>query len=224
MKRLVRHPAVQTVLAYLLGRYLAFVLSTTRWRLEGEENMAALVAGQPHIIAFWHERLSMMPTLWLMYRRIPGARPRRVHVLVSRHRDGRFIGRVIGRFRIEVVLGSSSSGGAAGLRRMLGLLRDGDLVALTPDGPRGPRRRAASGVAQIAALSGAPVLPCAAQTSGRWVLRSWDRMVIPRPFGRGVVVCRPSIAVGREGWREALPIIGAALSAAADEADRLCPA
>lgn len=215
---------MQTALAHLLGRYLAFVLSTTRWRLEGEENIAALVAGQPHIVAFWHERLPMMPMLWLMYRRIPGAWPRRVHVLVSRHRDGRFIGRVIGRFRMEVVLGSSSSGGAAGLRGMLGLLRDGDLVAVTPDGPRGPRRRAASGVAQIAALSGAPVLPCAAQTSRRFVLRSWDRMVIPRPFGRGIMVCLPPIAVAREGWREALPIIGAALSAAADEADRLCPA
>ena len=224
MKRLVRHKAVQAMLADLLGRYLAFALATTRWRLEGEENLAGALAGGPHIFAFWHERLPMMPMLWLMFRRMPGAPPCRVHVLVSRHRDGRFIGRVIGRFRIDVVLGSSSRGGAAGLLDLLRLLGERDLIAVTPDGPRGPRREAAPGVARMAALSGAPVVPCAAQTSRRWVLRSWDRMVIPRPFGRGVVVCRPPIAVMEEGWRDAVPIIGAALSAAADEADRLCPA
>ncbi len=224
MKRLVRHPAVQALLARLLGAYLAFALATTRWRLEGEANLAGLVEGQPHVVAFWHERLPLMPMLWLMVRRLPRSRPRRVHVLVSRHRDGRFIGAVIGRFDMQVVIGSSSRGGAAGLRALLGLLRDGGLVAITPDGPRGPRRHAAPGVAKLAALSGAPVLPCAAQTSRRWVLRSWDRMTIPRPFGRGVVVCGPAIVVAREGWREATTVIGAALSAAADEADRLCPA
>lgn len=224
MKRVLRHEAVQAVLAGLLGRYLAFALATTRWTLVGEEFLALAIGGPPYIVAFWHERLPLMPMLWLMYRRRPRALPRRVHVLVSRHRDGRFIGDVIARFRMNVILGSSSRGGAASLREMVRLLDDGDLVAVTPDGPRGPRRRAAPGVAHLAALSGAPVLACAAQTSRRRVLRSWDRMVLPHPFGRAVMVCRPPISVGREGWRDALPAIEAALTAAADEADRLCPA
>jgi lysophospholipid acyltransferase (LPLAT)-like uncharacterized protein len=77
-------------------------------------------------------------------------------------------------------------------------------------------------VAQLAALSGAPVLPCAAQTTRRWVLRTWDRMVVPKPFGRGVVVCLPTIAVSRDGWQDAVPTIGAALTAAAERADQLC--
>ena len=111
------------------------------------------------------------------------------------HRDGRFIGAVVSRFALDVVLGSSSRGGAKGLRVLLNLLAGGDHIAITPDGPRGPRRVAAPGVAQLAALSGAPVLPCAAQTTRRWVLRTWDRMVVPKPFGRGVVVCLPTIAV-----------------------------
>jgi lysophospholipid acyltransferase (LPLAT)-like uncharacterized protein len=92
----------------------------------------------------------------------------------------------------------------------------------TPAGPRGPRRVAAPGVAQVAALSGAPVLPCAAQVSRRRVLRSWDRMVIPRPFGRGAVVVGRAIQVPREGWEASLPEIAAALDAAADRADALC--
>jgi lysophospholipid acyltransferase (LPLAT)-like uncharacterized protein len=97
-------------------------------------------------------------------------------------------------------------------------------VVMTPDGPRGPRRVAAPGVAQLAALSGVPVLPCSAQTSRRWQMKSWDRMVIPRPFGRGVVVCLPSIPVGRTNWKAAVPEIEAAMTRAAEQADAACPA
>ena len=222
MKRLVRHPAAQAMLTRLLGYYLVFALRTTRWHLEGEEHLASLLEGKPHVVAFWHERLPLMPILWVLVRQRRRAPLGRVHVLVSHHRDGRFIGAVIRYFQMEVVLGSSSRGGAAGVRRLLDLLEKGDLVGITPDGPRGPSRHIAAGVAQLAALSGVPVLPCAAQTSRRRVLRSWDRMVIPYPFGRGVMVCRPLIAVAREDWRDAVPAIGAALTEAADQADRLC--
>jgi len=226
MKRLLRHPAAQKLLAQLLGRYLAFALRTTRWRIEGAEHMARHAAGAPVVVAFWHERLPLLPMLWLLARRSPEGRNSRAraHVLVSRHRDGQFIGAVVSRFALNVVLGSSSRGGTASVRNLLGLLANGDHVAITPDGPRGPRRNAAPGVAQLAALSGAPVLPCAAQTTRRWVLPTWDRMVVPLPFGRGVVVCRPTIAVPRHAWQDAVPAIAEALNAAAAQADQLCAA
>jgi hypothetical protein len=224
MKRLLRHPAVQKVLAHVLGLYLAFALRTTRWRLEGAAHVMPHAAGSPVVVAFWHERLPMMPMLWLLARRAPEGRlsRARVHVLVSRHRDGQFIGAVVERFALNVVLGSSSRGGAASVRNLLALLAGGDHIAITPDGPRGPRRTAAPGVAQLAALSGVPVLPCAAQTTRRRILPSWDRMVVPLPFGRGVVVCQPPITVPRQDWQAAVPAITAALTAAAEAADRLC--
>jgi lysophospholipid acyltransferase (LPLAT)-like uncharacterized protein len=224
MKRLLRRPATQKLLAQLLGLYLAFALRTTRWRLEGAEHILPHVAGAPVVVAFWHERLPMMPMLWVFARRSPDWHGCRAHVLVSRHRDGQFIGAVVSRFALDVVLGSSSRGGASGVRNLLGLLAGGDHVAITPDGPRGPRRVAAPGVAQLAALAGVPVLPCAAQTTHRRVLPSWDRMVVPLPFGRGVVVCRPTIAVPRQGWQGLLQSITDELDAAATEADRLCAA
>jgi lysophospholipid acyltransferase (LPLAT)-like uncharacterized protein len=224
MKRLLRHPVVQALLARLLGGYLDFALATTRWRLEGAEHLDALVRGAPTIVAFWHCRLPLMPMLWLLVRRRPQYRPRRVHVLVSHHADGQFIGNVISRFQMETVAGSSSRGGAAGLRSMMRLLQRGDLVAITPDGPRGPAEEAAPGAAQLAGLADVPVLPCAAQTTRHWALGTWDSMLVPKPFGRGVVVCGPLIHVTRKGWADAVPAIGAALTAAADLADRLCRA
>jgi lysophospholipid acyltransferase (LPLAT)-like uncharacterized protein len=79
-------------------------------------------------------------------------------------------------------------------------------------------------VAQIAALAGVPVLPCAARTSWRIQLRTWDRMALPLPFGRGVIVCGPAIFVSRDDWQAAVPAITEALNQVADQADTLCPA
>lgn len=181
-------------------------------------------AGRPVIVAFWHERLPLMPMLWLLSRQLPGASQRRAYVLVSKHRDGQFIGAVIRRFNLDIVSGSTSRGGVASARSLLSLLKRGDHISITPDGPRGPRRQVAPGVAQIAALSGAPVLPCAAQTSRRWTLKTWDQMVIPKPFGQGVVVCGPAIPIHRADWEQSVGTIGAALTAATETADRIIAA
>ncbi|MBL6454919.1 lysophospholipid acyltransferase family protein [Belnapia sp. T6] len=221
-RRLIRHPASQAAFAWALGLYLALVFRTTRWTLEGQAHLAAALGseGRPILAAFWHERLPMMPMLWLRAR---AAEPRlagvRAHVLVSRHRDGRFIGAVVRRFRLELVHASSSRGGASGLRAMLRVLGQGDMVVITPDGPRGPRRRAAPGVAQLAATAGVPVLPCAARTSRLRILGSWDRMLLPLPFARGVLVMGPPVPVDRAAPLAALPAIEAALTAACDAAD-----
>lgn len=221
LRRLIRHPATQAALARLLGLYLAFVLRTTRWTLVGEGPALALAGrGHPLVIAFWHERLPMMPQLFRSAQRLlpPGLRLH-PHVLVSQHRDGRFIGMVVGRFGLKMVHGSSSRGGAAGMLELLRVLRRGDPVAITPDGPRGPRRVAAPGVAQLAALSGAAVVPCAAATTRARILPSWDRMMLPLPFGRGVLTVGDPIAVPPDGADAALPAITAAMSAACDQAD-----
>ncbi len=107
---------------------------------------------------------------------------------------------------------------------MMAALARGDMIALAPDGPRGPRRQAAPGIAQLAALAGVPILPCAARTSRRIQLRTWDRMAIPLPFGRAVMVFGASIRVPREAWKDAVPTITSALQAVANRAEQRCPA
>jgi len=215
LRRITRHPAFQAAAARLLGAYLAFVYRTTRWQLLGLEHVAAARATHGSgIVAFWHENLPLMPEL----QRHAG-QGAVAHVLVSRHRDGRFIGAVIRRFNLAMVNASSSRGGAAGMLTLLRLMRRGEIVAITPDGPRGPRRQAAPGVAQLAASAALPVLPCAARVSRGIRLRSWDQMIIPLPFGRGALAVEPPIHVGRQEGREALPRIAAALDAACAAAD-----
>jgi lysophospholipid acyltransferase (LPLAT)-like uncharacterized protein len=222
MRRLLRTRFAQAVLPRLMGGYLAFALRTTRWTFDGQEHFAPHGKGAAAVFAFWHEFLPLMPALVLIARRLPYYRPIPVHALVSHHRDGRFIGEVVRRFGVEPVLGSTSRGGPAGMRNLLRLLRRGALIGITPDGPRGPRRVAAPGVVQLASTAEVPVLPCAARTRHRIVLGTWDRMPLPLPFGRGVVVCGPPVAIPRDGWQAAMPAVTAALNRAAERADTLC--
>jgi len=230
MKRVLRHPRILALGVNLLGAYLRFALRTTRWRLLGGDALGEYLYATPAVFAFWHERLPMMPALWTLAvqtRRREGRTAGRMHVLVSRHQDGRLIGEMMGRFELDLVHGSSAKrgeqkGGTASLRALLSVLGAGDQVVITPDGPRGPVRQAARGVAQLAALAGVPILPCAAQSTRRRLLPTWDRMIIPVPFGRGVLVCLPPIHVPRTGWEASLPAIEAALTEAARQADAAC--
>ena len=233
MKRLLRHPRTLALGSRALGAYLRFALRTTTWTLHGRDQLGPYLLGGPAIFAFWHERLPLMPALWTLALRErglqDGSERGRMHVLASRHGDGQLIGDIMRSFGVIVVHGSTArgraqKGGAAGVRALAAALSGGGQVVITPDGPRGPARRAAPGVAQLAGLTQAPIFPCAAQSRRRAVLGTWDRMVLPLPFGRGVLVCGAPIAVPRAGWEASLGPIEAALTEVAARADLLCAA
>ena len=232
LKRLLRHPRATALGTRALGAYLRFALRNTRWTLHGAEQLGAYLYADTAIFAFWHECLPLMPALWALavQRRAEAGVPQgRMHVLVSKNRDGRLIGQIMRGFNLNLVHGSSAKrgeqkGGAASLRALLAVLAAGDQVVITPDGPRGPRRVVAPGVAQLAALAGVPIVPCAARLTRRRVLPTWDRMILPRPWGHGVLVCGPPIGVRRGAWRDGVAPIGAALTQVADQAEALCAA
>ncbi|HTQ70575.1 MAG TPA: DUF374 domain-containing protein [Acidocella sp.] len=205
---------MQAFLARLLAWYIGAALRLQfGFRVEGRENLRLLAGDAPMIAAFWHETLPTMPALWREARKAGMTRP--AVVLASRHRDGQLIGNIMRAFGMGLVSGSSSSGGVASLQELVRIVTGGTHVAITPDGPRGPARHAAAGVAALAGLTGARILPCGVATSRYLPMRkSWDGMRIPLPFGRMVLVCGAPIDVPRENWRAALPEIEAALNAA----------
>jgi lysophospholipid acyltransferase (LPLAT)-like uncharacterized protein len=216
VKKILQSEGLRAALSWLVARYLLLVTKTLRWRIVGDAELQEMATGAPLIVVFWHEAIPSMPIFWQQAKRRGMVRPG--VALASRHRDGQLIGRIIEHMGIGLVSGSSSRGGAAGLRGLLNALRAGTHVALTPDGPRGPRRVCAPGVAQLAALSGRQVLPCAAVTSRAKTLNSWDRMRLPLPFGHGVLVCGERITVPREDWQGGVETVTAALNAAMDRA------
>ncbi len=99
-------------------------------------------------------------------------------------KDGEYIARVVQRWGYTVLRGSSSRGGSGALRSMVRVLRDGQSLAVTPDGPRGPRRKLKPGSLLAARMSGVPVLPTAAAATRAWWLGGWDRFLVPQPFAR----------------------------------------
>jgi hypothetical protein len=220
LKTFLRRPAVQRVICAAAAGYIRLVRATSRLTIVGGEHPQRLWdAETPFILGFWHGRLLMMPYSW--------PRPRPMRVLISQHIDGRLISGTLKLFGIDNIAGSSSRGGAAALVAIVrSLKRDGVSVAISPDGPRGPRMRASLGIVQAARLSGAPILPCMYATSRRKVMNNWDRFILSLPFARSVFVWGEPMTVPRDADDaevEALRLeLEARMNAVADQADALC--
>lgn len=169
--------------------YIRFLGLTMRPQFRDRERQArARDSTGPYIMAFWHSRLVMMRF---------GYPDSRCVVLQSQHRDSRMLGRVMTRFGIGQVWGSTTRGGTKAVREVLRRIRDGYDVAIAPDGPRGPRRRAQAGVIAIARMSGKPILPMAYSAKPALRLRSWDRLLLPHPFSRVLYVYGEPISIDR---------------------------
>jgi lysophospholipid acyltransferase (LPLAT)-like uncharacterized protein len=133
--------------------------------------------GQQVILVSWHDQLLLMPPFY----RGPGAT-----ILISQSRDGELIARTVAHFSLDAVRGSSSRGGREALREMIALAAQPLDLALTPDGPKGPRHEVKFGVIQLARASGRPIVPLAFACSHGHRFRSWDRFLLPYPWGRAV--------------------------------------
>jgi lysophospholipid acyltransferase (LPLAT)-like uncharacterized protein len=221
-KRILRSRAARAAACWTMAQYIRLVWSTGRWRVVGLQQPTEFWdRDEAFVTVLWHARMLMIPLVW--------RRGVEVRMLISQHLDGELIARTIARLGVGAVRGSSSrrekgkdKGGAAALRAMVRLLKDGCCIGVTPDGPRGPRMRAGDGVVALARLSGAAVLPVAYSASPRPLLSTWDRFLVPLPFSRGVIVWGEPLRVSRgANEEEARREIEDALNRTTAEADRL---
>jgi len=181
-----------------MAGWIRLVRHTARWSFEGmEHRAAALASDRPAIVAFWHERVGLGPLLWAMPDQQGRAPPpgARCSAIISRHRDGMRIARVAARFGVAQVAGSARRGAVAAARGAMAALAEGSNLAITPDGPRGPRRVAKPGLARMAAQARCAVLPAAIACRPRLRFNSWDRFHFPLPFGRAAMVYLPPIEI-----------------------------
>lgn len=160
-----------------LGGLVIRLLSLTwRYRVENDAGWMALRAdGQAFIFTLWHGEL--LPLTW---------RHRRqgITAMISEHRDGEIIARLVESWGYRTVRGSSSRGAG---RALLGMVRDlqaGREFAITPDGPRGPAGKAQPGILLASQRAQAPIVTIRADISRAWRMKSWDSFVIPKPFAR----------------------------------------
>lgn len=128
---------------------------------------------EPFIYALWHENF-LIPIAKFGN---PG-----VSALVSRHADGQLLGALIGATGMSIVHGSTSRGGVVAVRELL--RADTGHLAVTPDGPRGPRRVVQPGIAYLASRTGLRIVPIGVGYRRPWRMKSWDSFAVPRPFSR----------------------------------------
>jgi lysophospholipid acyltransferase (LPLAT)-like uncharacterized protein len=163
-----------------VGSHLVrLMLLTLRFRITDHAGVLRTPPERPLLWAFWHNTLFVMPYLFEHY--FPG---RLGAALASASKDGEIISAFIRRFGIRPIRGSSSRRGAAALVEMKRAIEDGYIMAVTPDGPRGPRYHINPGLIKLAQMTGGFVLPIHVAYSHCWQLNSWDGFMIPRPFAK----------------------------------------
>jgi lysophospholipid acyltransferase (LPLAT)-like uncharacterized protein len=176
----------------VLIRMLAW---TWRYRVRDDGDVRRLrAAKRPIIFALWHGQ--MLP---LLYKH----RGEGVTVLISEHGDGEIIARIAMHYGFRTVRGSTSRGAARALLELVREVKNGNELAITPDGPRGPAKSFAPGTLVVAQRSGAPIVPAVAHASSAWRLGSWDRFMIPKPFARITVAYGPALEIDTADAREA---------------------
>jgi lysophospholipid acyltransferase (LPLAT)-like uncharacterized protein len=136
------------------------------------------IPSDPVVFAFWHGDLLMQPYLYYQFRKIPKA-----NVLISDHFDGSLISKTMEYFKLGTIAGSSNRNAAKVLIQAIKSLKDGYDIGITPDGPKGPRYSVSDGIIVMAQKTGAKVIIYNCKPTRYWQLKSWDRFVIPKPFG-----------------------------------------
>jgi lysophospholipid acyltransferase (LPLAT)-like uncharacterized protein len=169
----------QRLAAFLIWLSICAVRKTIRFRLHDPHGFLQRKDDGPVIFCFWHNRLVLCMSMYAHFRR---EKYKGVVGLVSASKDGALLAAIFERFGVQAARGSSSRRGAQALRELATWTKRGWDLAITPDGPRGPRYVVADGVAGLAQITGLPIVPVMYNTNRKLTLKSWDAFQIPLPF------------------------------------------
>ncbi len=191
----------------LTHAFLSLLLRTLRWSFELSDDVTSTEPVKPAIYVFWHRCLA--PGVY-------GFRDKGLAVMISSSFDGEYIARVAEKFGYQTTRGSSTRGGARALLGMHRLLERGTAVVFTIDGPRGPRYVAKPGPVMLARNTGAPIWAFHIAIEKAWVLRSWDRLMIPKPFSRALLCISTALRVPADANEEQMAQYHAQMQAMLD--------
>ena len=199
------------LLPFFVAVFVKCLAFTLKFEYDSKEPLDNLVeSGERIILAFYHRRLVMMPMAYLFNRFTAEGVRRGVAILSSSSKDGELSAETWRWFGIHAVRGTASRNGAKALIKLIKAVNDGWDLGITVDGPRGPRGYAKGGALTVSRKTGAWVVPVCVAYERDWKLRSWDEMLVPKPFSRAVVryglPFRPSVDGDIETYRVQLEL------------------
>lgn len=171
------------VLGRIIYGIVKLISCTIRFRWHDEHGLERIRHDQRFIFCIWHNRLALSLILFEQYIRKISPK-RRLAAMVSASRDGALLTYILELFGAQPIRGSTSRRGHQALREMVSCARRGCDLAITPDGPRGPRYRVQFGVIDLSKVTGLPIVPVSYSVNWRIKLKSWDKFIIPLPFAR----------------------------------------
>ncbi len=189
----IRGTRKQRVIGTLAGWAIRVMGWTLRYKVDGLKKLSEKYPEQPVILALWHNRILAMPYITPKL-----LKNREICVLTSASKDGAILETAVRLFGVTAVRGSSSRRGAAALVALRRKLSSGATVAITPDGPKGPRYEVKPGVVKLAQASGAPIVVMSVNFSSCWRLKSWDRFCVPKPFSKVMVKLEDGGEISKE--------------------------
>lgn len=184
----------------LIYRLVSLLGSTYRVTTVGLEEFKNHPGGK--ILSTWHGRSIMGPVL---------LRNLGYYALISHSRDGEMQNRIFSRFGFQTIRGSTGRGGMQALIESIRVLKKGGAIAFTPDGPRGPSGIIQPGIMKMAQKSGVPVFPATSSADRRWIFKSWDRYMVPKPFAKVYVLVAPPLYVPQNATEQELETVRQAL-------------
>ena len=170
----------ERILAFIGAAILRLLFLTIRLRLDDRSGLSKNAFPNPAILCFWHNRI--LGITLAFQRRYPKRQRKGVTVLTSPSKDGEILARLVGAFGMGSVRGSSSRRGSRALLELVRIIRQNGDIAVTPDGPRGPRYSLGPGVVLLAQTTGAEIIPAHASFSRCLRMKTWDGFIIPLPF------------------------------------------
>ena len=175
-------------LFYLMTKFICFSI---KWKCYDEIQKSNIFNNKnQYIFCCWHNRLFLGPHL------LP--RNRIINALQSSHSDGMITSIAFKYLGMNVILGSSMKGGMQAFRKMVKCIQNGESIAITPDGPKGPKETVKEGVIKLAQITGIPIVPLVWSTKKFKLINSWDHFVIPFPFSKGVYTFGEPIYVDKK--------------------------
>ena len=169
----------QKFIGFLFYFITGSIYRSIRWTYLIESKKSDVLSINKGIIfCCWHNRLFLGPHI------LP--RNRTINALQSSHSDGMVTSTVFKFLGMNVILGSSNKGGMQAFRKMVKCIQLGESIAITPDGPKGPREKVKDGIIKLAQITNSPIIPLVWSTKKFKIINSWDNFIIPIPFSKGV--------------------------------------